>query len=127
MRKWIVAMLTIVIILLLLTTIVASFLYGFVDNYKLELWVFLLIYFVKVINDILPKQKKDNKIIIPKDAININVTGISVPSEGKNSNSIDPEFLINPEIEVDKSNIKAWKDIDVGETSLKGEDYKPGE
>lgn len=98
----------ITILTLVMSSLIMSLFFGFITNYKPELWALIILILYEIMT------KKDNiiKINLPE---NIN-------SGYKNSISVKNNEL--QEVSVDKSKISAWKDVKVGESFLQGENYK---
>lgn len=111
MKSWIITILTIAVIIIVITSIALTVIFGFVDNYKVELWAIIVLALISIVLNVY----KEPKIIIniPHDSIKVEVNGTALTSTNVKE-SID--------IEVDKSEIKSWKDVKVGEVSLPGED-----
>jgi hypothetical protein len=95
-----------------------SIFFDFTNNYKLEIWAVILsiIAFTLVVSTI--EQKPVNvTVTVPENAIKISINMSDLKTASIEKSPADLAY-----VDVDTSNIKKWKDVKVGEISLKGEE-----
>lgn len=113
MKTWII----IAVLALVLSSIAMTAVFGFATTYKPEIWAALLLALYGL-------TKKRNIVVnVPKDSVKIETHGKPIFT----NEDIVQVGNEDVNIDVDKSNVKAWKDVKVGEMSLEGEDYKSEE
>jgi len=117
--KWLTLMLIVTAFLVLVVSIGSSFnIFIGIVGYKLEVWVFLLIFLAYVL--VIAFKKNEIKIEIPEKAIKVFVDVVKEEQSFTQASLAINKKKIQNKIDIDK--VKPWKDVDVGEIFLDGEE-----